>query len=232
MALRRRSRPKSNRGRQCFSYTATATTSFRRRRCFTPRMGSPSSTFRLNGTCHRESATASIPKACATAANFWHADFGALFRLDALITAWSAGRWHGRHFIPGRRRRDPHLRVDVAGRMDNAARSTQTLAQVLIALASRLRIELTGCVLVGRRLVWTGGRGLRQRGRGYPQTQRNQRRRCASKSWHRILHAHSFHTKNASAAGAVPGRDLPARPQNFGQNAIIPEGSQSCHLCV
>src|SRR5579871_6907103 len=72
---RKRSPPRSNRGRRCCWCTAITTISFRRRPCSMPLTDWRRSACRRNGTCPPASATASTPKACARAANFWRGAF-------------------------------------------------------------------------------------------------------------------------------------------------------------
>ena len=77
----------TSRGRRCCSFTATATTSSRRRRYFCRRSTLRRSTFRPNGISPPSSATASTRKACATAASFWRKRFTGLRRQDRTRSA-------------------------------------------------------------------------------------------------------------------------------------------------
>ena len=69
----KRNSPRSNLGRRCCWCMAIRTNLFRPRHCLRPHRGSPPSACRRNGICPPASATASIPRVFATAANSWRA---------------------------------------------------------------------------------------------------------------------------------------------------------------
>ncbi len=70
-----------------------------------------------------------------------------LFWLDVGIAARNAGRWHDRHFVAGRRRRDAHFGIDVARRMDDATGAIEPLTEILIS-RMRLGIKLAWRILI------------------------------------------------------------------------------------
>ncbi len=82
------------------------------------------------------------------AASFSPSAFADLFWLEVRIAARTAGRWHDWHFVASRGRRDMHLRINIARRMDDAPRPVEPLTEILIS-HMRLRIKLTRGIVIG-----------------------------------------------------------------------------------